>query len=281
MNKIVVCHIPSDEYTLEEMCSFPARLTSKKVATLDEMLDLLNKPASTGIIKNVAEMNHGNALRFSGNPMFLIWGASRSFLSQITRHHVGIDFMSASQHYIDYSGNLDYEVPINIFEDCIKKNSTEDLREYRRSNLLATASYEGLIANGVKHEDARQVLPNAARNNLLVGANVNALLTLINQRCCALNCTEIMYVTDLIRDYLARIHPDIFKHAGPDCYNGKCRQKGRSCGKPWDKPGYFERWNLLRFVDNIPLFSGCPEVKGTVKIPVLIATKSGWRVAID
>lgn len=276
MNKIQIVHIPTNIYSPEEVACFATRLTFRKVKSLDGALTMLNEPVSNKILYNLGMMNHGNPLRHDGHS-FLIWGGSRSFLSQIRTHHVGFNVTSASQHYINFAGFLDYEVPIEVYEKCLEVVSVEPLVDYREGQLMSAESYEKYQNKwNINHSVARQITTQAARNNLIVSGNTNAWMNVFNQRLCGRNTSETLYIVHMIREFLASEYPELFSKSGPDCLViGKCRQGHKSCKNPWPnfRDDNLKRWELLRKLDEIGLFKGCPEIEGTVKKAVIRAKK--------
>jgi len=65
--------------------------------------------------KRVVKMPHGTIKRFSPITVAVV-GASRRFLAQARTHHVGIDFVSASLQYSDYSEDAQFVVPYELIE---------------------------------------------------------------------------------------------------------------------------------------------------------------------
>ncbi|AWM50081.1 FAD-dependent thymidylate synthase [Bacillus amyloliquefaciens] len=111
---------------------------------------------------------------------FAIEGVSRALLAQLTRHRAGFSFSVQSQRYVrmgsgDRSGGFDYVVPDKVDDpeaDAIFIAAMQD----------AQRKYDELRTLGVPAEDARAVLPNAAATNLVMTANLTALLSFYSKR---------------------------------------------------------------------------------------------------
>lgn len=122
---------------------------------------------------------------------FAVEGVSRALLAQLTRHRVGFSFSVQSQRYVrfgsdDRSGGFDYVVPKSLKG---KSGETPDGEEkYYADTLFVQAMdvlqmvYDDLRKAGVPAEDARAVLPNAAATNLVLTANLRALLDFYSKR---------------------------------------------------------------------------------------------------
>ena len=99
----------------EKQAVFSARLTQRgqKIHSLDDLLALYNRPFDTKTLEGIISLPHPTVQKFSVITVGIV-GASRRFLSQITRHQNEVKFMSASLQYSDYSGNADFAVPYEI-----------------------------------------------------------------------------------------------------------------------------------------------------------------------
>ena len=112
---------------------------------------------------------------------FAIEGISRACLAQLTRHRT-FKFNVQSQRYVD-GKNFDFVIPdLSYIHD---KNHKKDLEETLRiefENLEFV--YEHLVANGLKKEDARSILPQATTCNLIVTMDLNNFRNFLRQRKC-------------------------------------------------------------------------------------------------
>ena len=116
-------------------------------------------------------------------------------------------------------------------------------------------NYKKLIEMGLDHSVARQVLPNAMRNNLVMTGNLREWKNFLAQRLCGRNTSEIEYIAYLIYKELEKYNPLVMKYTGPACkVFGKCNQGDKSCGQIYLEEKYKgkisskvdgEDWNLL------------------------------------
>lgn len=177
------------------------------------------------VIATVVKQNHGSIWEHIVYG-FEIEGASRSFLAQQTRHRMA-SYTSGSQHYQDYR-NYGMRVSDSIFDN-------PELKAKAQVSLDASMkAYVDLIDAGVDKSESRQLLPNAAENNLLVTTNARSLMNYFNLRLCKRNTEEIQVVARKMYDLALEHFPELWKNVGPDCYqNGSCNQGKMSCGKVW------------------------------------------------
>ena len=86
-----------------------------------------------------------------------------------------------------------------------------------RSYLEATAEYYELLSKGVPAEDARYILPQAVKSSIVVTLNARELLHVISLRGCTRAQWEIRSMAWLMWREAFKVHPRLFKWAGPRC----------------------------------------------------------------
>lgn len=137
---------------------------------------------------------------------FAINGVSRALLAQLTRHRVGFSFSVQSQRYVrfgseDKSGGASYVIPPSV----VKKGADEI---YKYAMAKAQDLYDVLRAEGVPAEDARMVLPNGVACNLVMTANLTALLGFYRKRRKGRGAQwEIAELAELIRSQVTLVEP--------------------------------------------------------------------------
>ncbi|BBL48043.1 FAD-dependent thymidylate synthase [Metallosphaera sedula] len=77
--------------------------------------------------------------------------------------------------------------------------------------------YLRVLESGVPEEDARYVLPNGVNTNLVVTMNARELYNFFGLRLCTRAQWEIRAVAWLMLDEVKKVHPTLFKFAGPNC----------------------------------------------------------------
>ncbi|QAV85194.1 FAD-dependent thymidylate synthase [Bacillus subtilis] len=144
------------------------------------------------LIRQIVSSKHTSTLE-GISFTFAIEGVSRALLAQLTRHRVGFSFSVQSQRYVrmgsdDKIGGFDYVVPEKVTSDKIAFECGDyglDLSAdyiFEDAMEFAQKAYDRLRKAGVPAEDARAVLPNAAATNLVMTANLTALLSFYSKR---------------------------------------------------------------------------------------------------
>ena len=96
----------------EKNMVFAARLTQRGhiIHSMNDLMDLYNQSFTDETLTNLGELPHPAIQKFAVITLAVV-GASRRFLSQITRHQNEVKFMSASLQYSNYSGEADFAIP--------------------------------------------------------------------------------------------------------------------------------------------------------------------------
>lgn len=132
------------------------------------------------LIRHIVSSKHLSTLEHISFT-FAVEGISRALLAQLTRHRVGFSYSVQSQRYCrfgsdDKSGGFKYVIPPSI-----EKND-HAYRVYELAMAEIQNIYDELRYLGVPPEDARFVLPQATTCNLVMTANLRALLDFYSKR---------------------------------------------------------------------------------------------------
>ena len=149
----------------ERVCAIAAALThsKKKPDEIEKMKDedLLK------ILSHVIDLGHTSVVEHASFT-FAISGVSRALTHQLVRHRIA-SYSQQSQRYVRFE-DVSYVVPPSIEND-------ESLRiEYEKFMERVWDEYKSLLSKGMPEEDARYVLPNAAKTNIIVTMNARSLL---------------------------------------------------------------------------------------------------------
>lgn len=237
MNKIEVKVIQEASENPAGIMLSLAKLTQRghKIKTMNDLLNMFAKTyndvnthkASTDFLKNMANLPHGTIKRFSPITIAIV-GASRRFLSQARTHQVGLDYVSASLQYSDYSGQADFVVPYEL----LNKHRYKERQEYLSCCKEAMQHYQVLINNGITNDTAGYATPQGLRNILVMQGNIQSWSYFIGLRTCNRNTVETQYVSLLIWDALLGTTngKTLFNNCGPWCVHGNCLEGDKACG---------------------------------------------------
>jgi len=193
-------------------CCYSANKPSEIVAK--EGAKYFGRPATDGkggteadrLIRHIMSSKHLSTvehLTFT----FAIEGVSRALLAQLTRHRVGFSYSVQSQRYVrfgsdDKSGGFDYVVPESIRGNGAKESLFID------TMIGIQHNYDLLRKMGVPPEDCRMILPNAATTNLVMTANLRALLDFYSKRRKGRGAqAEIADLAEKLREAVVAVEP--------------------------------------------------------------------------
>ena len=173
------------------------------------------------LISRVIESGHGSTIEHV-TFTFAITGVSRTLSHQLVRHRAGVAFDQQSQRYVSFKKGTSTMMPQTIAEaDPVLRERYEDQIE----GSLET--YGALLEAGIPGEDARFVFPNASRTNLVMTANLRALIHMSGLRLCTMAQWEIRRLFQLIRHEVFTVSPFLGSFLAPKCVPlGYCDESG-------------------------------------------------------
>ncbi len=137
------------------------------------------------------------------------------------------DVLRTAVEELDDKYIIDLSKIAYVIPDGIRLNN---LITYSKNLLLLTSIYYDLLSKGVQKEEARYVIPQAVRTNIVVTMNARELLeSFLPLRMCLRAQHEIRRVAWLLWRELMKIHPSLFKWAGPRCVYFENRSRRDPC----------------------------------------------------
>jgi thymidylate synthase (FAD) len=162
------------------------------------------------LVRRVIESGHGSTIEHVVFT-FAISGVTRTLSHQLVRHRAGVAFDQQSQRYLKYK-EPSYMVPGSITD------ADEAIRERFLDEMQGSLSfYEDMLDAGIPGEDARFVMPNATRTNLVMTANLRALIHMSGLRLCTMAQWEIRRLFQLIRHEVFSVSPFFGSFLAPKC----------------------------------------------------------------
>lgn len=160
------------------------------------------------LTKDLISRKHDAMLEFADLTVKIIH--NRGFLAEITRHRLA-SFAVESTRYVGYhkekfNGEITVIRPYYLtgVEDGIKWT------HWTLSMKRAEESYLGLISEKCKPQEARGVLPNDLKTEIIMKANIREWKHIFELRCSDKAHPDMHRVMIPLRDELKRIYPVIF-----------------------------------------------------------------------
>jgi thymidylate synthase (FAD) len=219
MKVLLVTHTPDPD----KLCA-QAALVSKWPKGWSEFKDFWNDKTDLQHLKDALEKGHVSVIEHASFT-FSLEGISRSCSHQLVRHRLA-SYTQQSQRYIELEENDIFVTP-----ESIQKNA-EAQKLFEENGQKQFSLYQNLIDLGIPKEDARFVMPNATKTNIMVTMNARELLHFFALRCCERTQWELRTVAWQMLKLVKKVSPLLFGKAGPSCVQlGYCPEGDLSCGK--------------------------------------------------
>lgn len=222
------------------------RFTSDPLMLLEEAASQCyqSQPSATGRIVKQCYLNGHHSVLEHVYLTFNVSGASRTLLAQLTRHRIA-SFSVESQRYVDYDEGFKFVTPPEILAD------DEAYKVFQTSMTQALMNYTKLKARGIKSENARFVLPNAACFNATVSMNLREFIHMCNLRLCARAQWEIREMTAMVAKEFNEATEDVFAYmlvpiCEKDSEHPYCPEGKKGCGKHFTLDEIFDMAGLVK-----------------------------------
>ncbi len=180
----------------------------------EKMLNLITKVISSGHYSTIEHIQVSYAIS----------GISRACSHQLVRHR-HMSFSQKSQRYVEEKGQFKYIVPKTIV------NNKELYEEFIKFMNTTSQFYTKMINSGIKPEDARSILPNAASTSMVASLNLRELIHLCNLRLCSRAQDEIRQTVGLMAKCLIDSEPWLKPYLVPKCERFGFCDEHKSCGR--------------------------------------------------
>jgi len=151
--------------------------------------DKIEKDSAKKLIEKLMYRQHNAMLEFGDIIVKFI--TNRSVTHELVRHRL-CSFAQESQRYIKYN-NIEFIQPVWMKSIYLNNTFTsEDLICYKSYNpehvfieqcIKAEIAYQKLLKLNWKPEQAREILPNAIKTEIVVKANTREWIHILNLRC--------------------------------------------------------------------------------------------------
>ena len=191
------------------------------------------------LIRRVIESGHGSTIEHIVFT-FGISGVTRTLSHQLVRHRAGVAFDQQSQRYLNYK-KPSYMVPGSL------QDAPAEMRDQFTAQLDDSLAFYGeMLEAGIPGEDARFVMPNATRTNLIMTANLRSLIHMSGLRLCTMAQWEIRRLFQLIRHEVFSVSPFLGSFLAPKCvplgYCDEDRNRDEHCPIRPHKDNVLSAW---------------------------------------
>lgn len=156
-------------------------------------------------VRNCYKVGHTGILEHA-SVSFLVNGISRACSHQLVRHRMA-SYLQESQRYIKYdlSGDDWYVIPPSV------ETNVYASADYNDKMAADAKAYRDALAYGIKAEDARYLLPNAMKTNIVVTMNVRSLFHFFDLRLGQHAQWEIRELAKLMATEMEKVEPELMQ----------------------------------------------------------------------
>lgn len=141
--------------------------------------DKISSKSAPTLLKALVKSGHHSVIEHSGATVRII--CDRGVSHQIVRHRI-CSFSQESQRYVNYSKDK-FNNEITVIRPCFWKEGSLEFETWEGAMLLLEQRYFALLESGAKPEEARTVLPNSTKTEIIMTCNFRSWMTIFQQRC--------------------------------------------------------------------------------------------------
>ena len=130
--------------------------------------DKITEDSASRFVKGIVSRGHGSVLEHAGFTVKFV--CDRGVSHEIVRHRIA-SFSQESTRYVNYA-NGKFGSEITVIEPCFFEAGSERYNIWKAACEAAEHAYFELMQVGCAPEEARSVLPNSLKTELVVTANV-------------------------------------------------------------------------------------------------------------
>lgn len=223
MKVVLLTHTPEPE----RITVAAALLCYQKGDAEEAYIKAGNEKLRGRLFNELVRQGHGSVLEHASFT-FGISGISRSCSHQLVRHRIGA-FNQQSQRYVNV-GDYDYFAIPPSLDEARFKGIVKEIVDYYNDEV-ALLKGKGKTAEAAQ-EDARFIMPNAAKTNVIWTTNLRNLIHVAHYRLCNRSQWEIRKMMKLVKEEMAKKFPIIAQYLTPKCdFYLYCDEGQRTCGR--------------------------------------------------
>ena len=171
----------------------------------DHCRNCTNRDSAIGFVEMLRKVGHESVLEHG--VMTVRFVTNRSVTHELVRHRLA-SFSQESTRYVKYDGEMEFIRPIwfNGLHEFDKNIET-----WKSAMMIAENHYKYLIAGGWRPEQAREVLPNALKTEIVVTANFREWMHIFKLRCSPKAHPQIRALMIDCREQARKLVPVIFE----------------------------------------------------------------------
>jgi len=163
----------------------------------------ITNTSATNFILNIIKRGHESVLEHEKITVRVI--CDRGVSHELVRHRIA-SYSQESTRYVKYKDEIE------VIEPCFwdKEKNALLYRRWENAMLMAERSYKNLIDLNVSPQEARTVLPNSLKTEIVVTMNLRSWRNFLKLRCAKPAHPQIRQIAFMILDEFYKAIPAVF-----------------------------------------------------------------------
>ena len=176
----------------------------KAARTCYQSFDKIEEGSAEKLIKSCLRRGHMSIFEHVAIGYRLI--TDRGVTHELVRHRTGIAFSQESTRYVRYNGDMQFVEPwwFDMPGNELKREA------FLKAVARAENYYSEMLAFGASPQEARAVLPNAVKTEIVVTANIREWLHIIDLRTSPAAHPDMIRLIKLVQEDLLVRYPVFF-----------------------------------------------------------------------
>lgn len=193
----------------------PLLITEMAGRTCYKSEDKITDDSAKKFVKSIIKRGHETVIEHVSATVRII--TNRGVTHELVRHRLS-SFSQESTRYVKYGGNMEFIKP--VWWDTW---SREEQIQWEDSMLVSSQKYCNLIDLGSKPEQAREVLPNSLKTEIVMTANMRSFRHFFDLRCSKKAHPQIRAIALSMLEGFHEEFPGMFDDLAEQYLPNKCK----------------------------------------------------------
>ncbi|OQY02417.1 MAG: thymidylate synthase (FAD) [Desulfobacteraceae bacterium 4572_130] len=164
--------------------------------------DKITQGTTQKFLKTLLKRGHKSVVEHISISVRLV--CDRGVSHEIVRHRL-CSFSQESTRYANYSREK-FGRQITVIKPFFWNKNLEKYKEWERAMLYCEKIYISLIEKGAKPQEARSVLPNSLKTDIIITANIREWMHIFNLRCSSASHPQMRQIMlPLLKEFYLKI----------------------------------------------------------------------------
>lgn len=168
--------------------------------------DMITAKSAEKFVSQIIRSGHESVIEHVSATVKII--CDRGVTHELVRHRL-CSFSQESTRYANYSKDK-FGNEITVVRPLFFKPGSANMSMWENAMESAEAVYMTMLDNGARAEEARSVLPNSLKTEIVVTANIREWMHIFKLRCHPASHPQMVEVMTLVKDEFKRRLPVIF-----------------------------------------------------------------------